>query len=315
MISRIAKWVRLWALSTFATALFSSSAVAQDKLKVVVTIPDLADLVQEVGGERVAVTTICRGKENLHAVTPRPSHLVALSKADLFVQIGLSLETSFVPGLIEQCGNAKVKPGGAGFVNGSEGWSAIDVPRDLSRQGGDLHPQGNPHMNLDPRAGRHLVERIYAGLCRVDAASKPLYTERRDAYLTRLAVAEERWSKLGASWKGKPVVVYHQEYSYLIARYELAPCGAIESKPGIPPTPNHIAELVGRMKAANCATILTAIWSNGDQVERVAEATGARTVELPNMCGGIAGSETWIGMMDLVHRRLDEAIGMSAPQK
>lgn len=284
-------------------------------LKVVATIPDLADIVREIGGERVEVTTICRGKENLHAVSARPSHLIALSKADLFVQIGLSLETSFVPGLIEQCGNAKVKPGGPGFVNGSEGWKAIEVPADLSRQGGDLHPQGNPHMNLDPRAGRHLAERIFAGLCRVDAASKSIYETRRAAYLAKLDAAEARWAALGAAWKGRPVVVYHQEYNYLIAHYGLALTGSIETKPGIPPTPNHIAELVARMKSERCGTILTAIWSNGDQVERVAEATDAKVIELPNMCGGVAGTETWIGMLDLVHQRLGQAFGTVTPQK
>jgi ABC-type Zn uptake system ZnuABC Zn-binding protein ZnuA len=300
-------------LAAFAS--FVAPARAGDPLRVVATIPDLTDIVKTIGGDRVEVATICKGKENAHAVTPRPSHLVALSKADVFVQVGLSLESTFVPSLLEQCGNAKVKPGGLGFVSASEGWTALDVPSELSRKGGDLHPQGNPHLNLDPRGGRQAAERVLAGLCRVEPASKDAFNARFEAYAKKLDEAQARWDKLAAAWKGAKVAVYHQEFEYLIARYGLTRVGAIESRPGIPPTPNHVADLVQRMKAEGCKVILTALWSNGDQVARVAELTGAKVVELPNMCGGIPGTETWIGMMDLVHERLAKAFAPESPAK
>jgi zinc/manganese transport system substrate-binding protein len=311
MISNLA---RLW-VTLIALVASSLPARAGDSLKVVTTLPDLADLTAQIGGERVQITSLCRGKENPHAFSAKPSHLVALSKADLFVQVGLSLETAFVPGLLEGCRNPRIQPGRPGFVNCSAGWPALDVPSSLSRQGGDLHPEGNPHMNLDPRGGRWIADRVLAGLCAVDPASKELFTARHGELVKKLDEATARWSALAAAWKGAPVVTYHQEFDYLIAAYGLARVGTIESKPGIPPTPNHVAELVEAMKRAQCRTVLTAIWSNNDSVARVAEAAGAKVVELPNMCGGIAGTDSWIAMMDLVHQRLAAALAPAEARK
>jgi ABC-type Zn uptake system ZnuABC Zn-binding protein ZnuA len=286
--------------------MFGAPARAE-RLKVVCTIEDLADIVRTIGGDRVDVTTIARGRENLHQVNTRPSHLVAMSRADMFVQIGLSLETAFVPGLLENSRNEKIQPGASGFVNCSQGWSALDVPGVVSRKSGDVHPQGNPHMNLDPRGGKQIAERVFEALCKLDPSSKAAYQQRFDEYSKKLAEAAERWASLGKDWKGKKLVVYHQEYSYLAATYGIEIAGSIEERPGIPPTPNHIAELIGQMKRDKIGVIATAAWSNGREVSEVAKATEARVVELPNQCGGARGTETWIGMMDVMHEKLREA--------
>ncbi len=287
-------------------------AAAEAPLKVVATVPDLADIVREIGGDRVEVSSICKGRENLHAVTAKPSHLVALSRADLFVEVGLSLEIAFVPGLLENCGNERVKPGGKGFVNVSESWAALDVPTSLSRQAGDVHPQGNPHMNLDPRAGRWIAGKVLTALVLNDPASKSQYEARHADYGKRLAEAEARWARLGSSFKGVRFVEYHQEFEYFAARYGMVISGKIETKPGIPPTPNHLAELMASMKQAGVKLVLSAPWSSGGEVPRIVKETGAKLVELPNQCGSFPGTDTWIGMMDLMHGRLAEALGVPA---
>ena len=307
-----------WLAVALVLATLSATAREREagaKLKVVATIPDLADIVREVGGERVEVSSIAKGKENLHNVIARPSHLVALSKADLLVQVGLSMEMGFLPGLLEGCGNPHVRPGGKGFLNASEGWQAIQVPEVLSRQGGDLHPQGNPHMNIDPRAGRHFATRIAEGLILLAPEWKAEFEARRDAYFARLEKSEARWAECAREWKGRKFVVYHQEFNYLAELYGLAIVANLEVKPGIQPTPNHLAQVIESMKREQCTVIATALWSKNDFVARVAEATGAKVVELPNMCGGIAGTETWIGMMDLLHERLAAAFGTAVPPK
>jgi len=296
-----------------ACLLSSTSARASrptpEALRVVTTLPDLADIAREIGGERVSVQSLYKGKENTHSLTAKPSHLVALSKADVFIQVGLSLEMSFVPGLLESARNRRVQPGAPGHVTVSAGWKALDVPTSVSRKAGDVHPQGNPHMNLDPRAGEFMAERILAGLLAVDPAGEALYERRHADYVERVRAARARWDALGANWKEKKIVVYHQEYDYLAECYGLAIVGKIEPKPGIPPTPNHVAELVAAMKREHAAAILTAFWSNNDTVERIAEESGAAVVELPNMCGGLPGTETWIGMMDVLHQRLAAVLG------
>jgi len=279
-----------------------------ETLRVVTTLPDLADIAREIGGARVDVQSIYKGKENTHALTAKPSHLVAMSKADLFIQVGLSLETSFVPGLLEAARNSRIQPGAPGFVTVSAGWEPLDVPTSVSRKAGDVHPQGNPHMNLDPRAGEFMADRILAGLVAVDPAGKAEYETRHADYVKRLQAAKARWDAMGAAWKGKRVVEYHQEYDYLVAYYGMELEGKIEPYPGIPPTPNHVAELIERMKHDHASAILTAVWSDNDTVARIAEQSGAKAVEVPNMCGGLPGTDTWIGMMDVLHQRVNAAL-------
>ncbi len=301
------------------TAMLATPSTARpvpgETLRVVATIPDLADIAREIGGDRVEVTALTKGRENLHHVSVRPSHLIALSRADVLIQIGLSLESAFLPALLENAGNPKIRPGRPGFVNASVGWQAIDVPTVVTRKDGDVHPDGNPHLNLDPRGGRQIAERTLAGLVATDPSGKTDYEAWAAAYAKKLDAAEARWNAAAKDWKGRKIVVYHKEYDYLAARYGLEIVGTLETKPGIPPTPGHLAELVAKMKSAASVVILTAPWSNGGEVEQVAKATGAAVVELPNQCGGMAGAETWIGMQDLIHERLGRAFGTNTGTK
>jgi len=296
----------------FGWSLAGAGAASAGTLRVVATIPDLADIVREIAGDRVDVTTLTKGRENLHRVVARPSHLVALSRADMLVQIGLSLEMGFLPGLLENARNPKIQPGQPGFVNCSVGWDALDVPVTITRKDGDVHPDGNPHLNLDPRGGRQIATRVLAGLVAVDPGSKAGYEARAAAYAAKLDAAEARWTAASKDWAGRKVVLYHKEYDYLVGRYQLDVVGSIEAKPGIPPTPGHVAQLVEKIRGAGGVAILTAPWSNGGDVAEIAKATGAKVVELPNQCGGVAHTDTWIEMMDLVHARLAEAFGTAA---
>jgi zinc/manganese transport system substrate-binding protein len=282
---------------------------APDRLKVVTTLPELADLAERIGGERVEVQALCRGTENAHRVVTKPSHLAAMARADVFVQVGLSLEMSFVPALLLSCRNPDIQPGAPGFVDVSVGWEAIQVPVQISRAAGDVHPQGNPHMNLDPRAPRHAAARVLAGLQRVDPASAADYQQRYDAYLAELAQAEQRWATAGKDWHGSSAVVYHLEYDYLLAHYGVEVLGSIELKPGIPPTPRHLADLVDKMRRERPAAILTAKWSNNNHVEELAKRTDTPVVELPNMAGASERTRTWIGMLDFVHESLARVFG------
>jgi len=285
--------------------------VAPAQVRVVTTIPDLADLTRELGGSRVEVTSIAKGRENLHAVRLKPSHIVATSRADLFVQVGLSLEHAWVPGLLRAARNKRVQPGGEGFVNASEGWKAIQVPETIDRrQGADVHPQGNPHVNLDPRGGPQMMRCILAGLLRVDPAGKAHYDARFEAWKERYAAAAERWAKIQAALKGESAVTYHQEFDYLLRACGIRLFGSIEPKPGIPPTVRHLSTLITGMRREEVKVVLTASWSKGKHVGKVARETDAALLELPTMVGANERSQGWIEMMDELHRRLAEAYGV-----
>jgi len=286
---------------------------AADKLKVVATIPDLASMAMAIGGETVEVVVLAKGSSNLHQVTARPSHLVAMHKADVFLQVGLSLETSFVPALLEGCGNARIQPGAKGFVNVSEGYAALGVPTEVSRKDGDVHPHGNPHLNLDPLAGEHMARRIHAGLVANLPAESKRFDAGLEAHLKRLAEARARWELAAKEWKGRRVAGYHSDYDYVVRAWGLADAGSIEEKPGITPTPGHLARMVQRYKEQRPVLVLVAPWSNNSTVARVAEQSGCAVCELPSRCDAEGKLFDWIHMMDELHARLAKGFGTHWP--
>jgi zinc/manganese transport system substrate-binding protein len=291
----------------------TGTTAAADPLRVVTTLPDLADICRAIGGERVDVSSIAKGTENAHAVQVRPSTLVAMSKAELFVEMGLSLEHTYVPGLLEAARNQRIRPGQPGFVDCSVGWETIEVPAGLSRQQGvDLHPGGNPHYNLDPRGGRHIAGRIAAALITVDPDSAEHYRARLAAYEAELAEAERRWQALGQDLRGRKLVTFHRDFSYFAAAHGMEIVGTVEPQPGIAPTPAHVAELVALMKEQEVGVIVCSAWSNTKTVKDLAQKAGARVVEIPQMVGGAKGADTWIAKMDVVYARLREGFGLPA---
>lgn len=284
---------------------------AAKKLRVVATIPDLADLVRQIGGKGIEVVSIARGRENVHAVPIKPSHLIATKRADLFLQIGLSLEHSWVPGLLQSARNRALQPGQPGFVNVSAGFPVLDVPAQASRRdAASVHPWGNPHVNLDPRFGRHAAARIESALAALQPDRAGELERNAERYRERLALAEERWQRMADGLQGHKVVVYHVEFDYLLRATGIRIVGTLEPKPGVPPTPAHLARLAAAMRAEGAQVILTAPWSNGGKVAGLAEKTGARVVELPVMVGGARGADTWIELLDLCHARLRAAFGL-----
>lgn len=280
-----------------------------DRVQVVATIPDLADIARRIGGDRVEVQSIARGRENVHNVRIRPSHLVAMSRADLFIEVGLSLEHAWVPGLLEAARNKNVRPGQSGFVNVSIGWEPIEVPTDLSRTNAvDIHPDGNPHINLDPAAGEHMAAAILDGLIAVDPAGREDFEKRHAAFLEELAEARERWDEVGERIAGGKIVAFHREFSYFARAFGLEVVDYIEARPGVPPSPGELTRTVERMREAGATVILTAAWSNGRAVRSVADRAGARVHEVPTMVGGADGVDTWIGLIDHMLNVLDGAL-------
>jgi len=301
-------------LAALGLVLATPDASAAD-LRVVGTIPDLSTLAEEIGGDRVDTRSLSRGTENLHSVQVRPSMLIALNKAELYLQMGLSMEAVWITDLLIRAKNKRIASGSSGFENCSDGWEAIQVPESLSRKGGDLHPQGNPHFNLDPLGGPHLAAKVHSALVRVDPKGKAVYDKNYEAWKKRLAVKQERWKKIAEGLKGKKVVVYHTEYNYFAKRVGMEVVASIEPKPGIPPSPGDVTRVVKVMEEQGAKVILTAAWSNNRQTNDIARRTGAKVVELPNQVKGADWATDWIALMDGIHTRLAEAYELELEPK
>ncbi|MAB79493.1 MAG: hypothetical protein CMJ89_09095 [Planctomycetes bacterium] len=298
----------LIALAAFAPLVRDASV---DRIMVVATIPDLADIAREVGGDKVEVKSIAKGRENLHSVRTRPSDLVALSRAEVFLEMGLSMEHAWVPRLLLAARNKRIELGKPGFVNVSEGWNPILMQGQQSRRdGADLHPRGNPHYNLDPAGGRHMADRILEALVAVDPSSEAYYEARHAAYVERLDAAEARWKNIEEKLAGNKVVTYHRDFTYLNQACGIEEVATLEPKPGVPPTARHIASVVKTMREQDVRVIITAAWSNSRQARKAAKDSGALLLELPAMVGGTKESTSWIAMMDHLHDSLAAAFGV-----
>ena len=299
-----------------APSLGASRAAARsgEKLQVVTTIPDLADIVRRVGGDEVEVKAIARGFENLHTVRLRPSHMVMVSRAKLFVQVGLALEHGWVPGLLESARNSRIMADGP--LNVAEDWPyLIEVPLTLDRSTGvDIHPLGNPHVNLDPRFGAFAAQRIRDRLKELRPEAAAAIDANCAAYEKEIEQRAQRWKRVAALVKGRKVVQYHKEFSYLCLANGLEMVGALEPQPGVPPTPRHLAQLAKQMRAEGVQVVVHGPWTPGRIAEDAAARGGARAVELPVMAQRDNG-ETWLDFMDRLHDGLLAAWDLELPSE
>jgi len=288
--------------------LLFTSAEGAHKLRVVATIPDLKALVEEVGGDLVDVESLARGTQNAHEVEVRPSLMLRLRRADLFFENGLELD-AWSDVAVQGANNPKIVRGAPGRVDVSRGIQVLDVPLvRVDRSMGDVHALGNPHYSLDPGLAPIVTQNIVDGLVRVAPELRATFEKNREAFLTRLEEAMVRWTKELAPVKGTKVVVYHPDYIYFLTRFGLVQAGMVEDRPGIPPSPQHLAQLIRQMREERIRVVLVQPWNDLKLAQRVAEEAGAKAVVIPTMVGGVKGADTYIGAIDYNVNALAQAL-------
>src|SRR6188474_2952543 len=177
-----------------AASLAGSTASAQGKLNVVTSTEDLASIAREVGGDKVAVTALAKGYQDPHFVEPKPSFILAVNRAALYIAVGRELEIGWLPPLLTSARNAKIQPGANGYLDASLNVRILEIPTgQITRAMGDVHPQGNPHYWLDPANGRLIAQAVRDRLSMLSPADKALFQQRYEDFSTRLAAAEKRW--------------------------------------------------------------------------------------------------------------------------
>ena len=289
-------------------ALSVTGAEGAHKLRVVTTIPDLKSLVEEVGGDLVDVESLARGTQNAHEVEVRPSLMLRLRRADLFFENGLELD-AWSDVAVQGANNPKIVRGAPGRVDVSRGVQVLEVPSArVDRSMGDVHPLGNPHYSLDPGLAPIVTQNIVDGLVRVAPELRATFEKNRAAFLARLEEAMVRWTKTLEPVRGAKVVVYHPDYIYFLTRFGIVQAGMVEDRPGIPPSPQHLAQLIRQMKDERIKVILVQPWNDLKLAQRVAEEAGARSVVIPTMVGGVKGAETYIGAIDYNVTALAQAL-------
>lgn len=282
------------------TAFAASPALAADKIRVVTTLTDLADLARNLGGEHVDVFSLATGIEDTHGVPMKPSFVPTLNRADLILLIGFDCEHAFLPALLEASKNPRIQYDKPGYVDCSTGITPVEVPKSTDHSEGDVHPYGNPHYMLDPVLAGTAVQNIYKAFVAAAPQYEADFTRNRDAYLAKLNAKIATWKKTLEPFKGTKFVSYHEHWPYFAKRFGLDYVGTIEIKPGIDPTPRYIEELVREMKAEHVPVVIREPQFPEKVPALIAKQTGAKLIKLPIMPGGVPNTSTYIEMMDYI---------------
>lgn len=294
--------------AALALGLLAGGAAAADKLRVVASLSDLKALTEAVGGDLVEVDTLARGDQNPHDLELRPSLMVKLRRADLLVRNGIDGDPWVEP-LVRGAGNGRLAPGGVGLLDVSRGIQVLGVPQGpVDRSRGDVHPGGNPHYTLDPASAAIVTANIVEGLARLAPDQRSLFEARRREWLTRLDAALVRWQESLAPYRGTRVVTYHDTWIYFLDRFGLVSAGTVEDRPGIPPAPAHVAELIRRMRSEQVRVLVYEPWADRKLVERIARESGARAVGLATAVGATKEATSYLELFEFNVRALAQAL-------
>ena len=273
--------------------------VAEAALNVVTSTIDLASIVSEVGGDKVAVESLARGYQDPHFVEAKPSFVLKLNKADLLVVVGRDLEIGWLPALINQARNARIQPGADGYFDASLTAKILDLPTgQLTRAMGDVHPLGNPHYWLDPENGRAIAKAVQAKLAQKDPANAPYYAQRAADFDRRLGEAQQRWKSMMAPYKGIKVVTYHRSWANFADAFGIDVIGYVEPKPGIPPTPQHTLDVIQAMRAQGIKLIIVEPYFDSKTPNSIASQTGGNVLVLPPSVGGVPAASDYLKLFE-----------------
>lgn len=289
-----------------ACAVFTGTARA--KLNVVCTLPDYAALATEIGGPLVDITTMAKPTEDPHFVDAKPSFIVKLRTADVLIEGGAELETGWLPPLLQTARNAKLDTGSPGRVIASEGIRLQEVPTTLNRGAGDVHASGNPHFMVDPIIAKAVAAHIARAFAAADPANAATYQANEKNFEATIDAKLQEWGRAMLPFKGQSVAAYHDDWLYLANRFGLVINVFVEPKPGVPPSPSHLVEVIAKIRANHIKAILVEPYHNRKNAEKVATSTGAHVVDTAQYPGALPNTGTYIQLIDVLISRITTAL-------
>ena len=302
-------------MSHLATALsvaFLIASVATPAgaaLDVVTTTEGLAAIAREVGGDTVKVTALSRGIQDPHFVDANPSLAVKLRNADLLVDVGMDLEVGWLPPLVTQSRNAAIQPGGARRLTAGNVVSPMDLPTGpVDRSQGDIHPSGNPHFLSDPRRAVQVAAAIAGRLAEIDPGNAAHYRGRFQAFQGKVAAAEKGWKEKFGPFAGRSVITQHKTLTYLLDWSGLKAAGYMEPKPGVAPSPSHVASLAAVVKSSGVKGVLVENYYGRGPADQLRDLTGVKVIVIPGDVGGTKEASDWFSYVDVLVRSLVQAV-------
>ncbi|MBN1397088.1 MAG: zinc ABC transporter substrate-binding protein [Bacteroidetes bacterium] len=279
---------------------------ASERIQVVATYPYIADIVEKIGTDRVRVIPLARGDYNPHVIIPKPSYISKLRRADLLVINGAQLEIGWLPPILKQANNGNIQPGEKGFLDLSTYIHLIDVPANVSREQGDVHPEGNPHFHLNPDNIPLIAKAITDKLCEIEPESNSLFQSNFVEFNKTWKQKMKEWEEKMKPMKGVKVVEYHKNYDYFLQKFGLIIAQTVEPLPGIPPTTKHIEHVEKVIEHEKIRFILQDVYNPQDASEYLAKKLGIKMIIFPHDIGSVKEVEGIISLYDEMVRRITQ---------
>lgn len=286
----------------------AGNGFCSEKIRIVTSTLDMADVASQVGGNKVDVYAITHGQYDLHFYEPKPSQVIKMKKADLLIVGGLGID-DWINGLIDAARNPDIRFGAKGFVDPSVGVTAKDVPTEhISGNMGDIHPHGNPHFWFNPENVEITARNIADGLVRVAPEDEVYFTERRDAYIQEVQSTFERLRSRLQPYRGTKVLQFHESWNYFCDYFGLKLAGNIEAKPGIPPSAKHLKGLITKIREEQIKVVFVEPYYPEKPLRFLQSKTDIRVLRLPLFLGGDKESKTYLQNLELIVDRIAEAL-------
>ncbi len=287
-----------------ALCLLLLSNAAHATLNVFACEPEWAALTQELAGDQASIYTATGALQDPHRVEARPSLIAKARRADLVVCTGAELEQAWLPVVLRESGNADAQPGAAGYFEAASAVPMLEVPTRLDRADGDVHAQGNPHIQTDARNFLPVAQALAQKLMQRDPANQAFYQQRLSTFEQQWRAALTRWEKQAAPLKGVPIVVQHKGFPYLSDWLGLHEVAVLEPKPGMEPSAAWLAQVLDTLQQHPARMVLRAAYQNERPAQWIAQRAHINAVALPFTVGGSDEAKDLYGLFDDTIARL-----------
>jgi len=293
-----------WLKPLLAVLLFAIAAPATAALNIFACEPEWGALAKELGGDKASIYVATTALQDPHRIEARPSLIARARTADLVVCTGAELEIGWMPLVQTQSGNPRIQAGQPGYFEATRQLTLIEIPQRLDRALGDVHAAGNPHVHLDPSNIARVAAALAERMAQLDPGEAAQYHARARAFLERWQQASAGWEREGAPLKGMPIVVHHKNLSYLVHWLGMREVGALEPKPGLPPTATHLSELLASLARNPAKAVVRAAYNEPRATEWLSERAKIPAVTLPFTVGGSERAKDLFGLFDDTLSRL-----------
>lgn len=294
-----------------SVALFVSSVVRAE-LNIFATVPEWGALAETLGGDQVKVFVATVAQQDPHHIQARPSLIARARSAQLVIATGAELEIGWLPIVQRDSSNRLIQSGQPGYFEAAQYVTLLDIPKSVDRSMGDVHAEGNPHFQTDPRNLLPIAQALSARMILLDPAQSEHYQTLLNRFISDWQTRLAQWALAAKPLQGTRIWAQHDGFPYMNAWLGLNQIGTLEPRPGVEPSIAYLSEVLQRQKVEQARMIVVAAYLSDAPSRWLSEKSGLPVVTLPFTVGGNAQSKTLAALYDETISRLLKALELGS---